>query len=1029
MQYLVERLRADVERFRVSTGAANASAFLLSPWLGGAEPLILHTGTGAPVAELSDIATAQRLYQCHATSAGLEAAASLRIIPSATPGGVLLPVPSTGPLSATRSSPFATGRRLADSEPPQLAGWLGLRLEENSVPMQAALAPTRLDEVLRLAHSLAHTFIAVHTLRGDPLTGLPGRAELYAVVRDGLRQAADQRHAFSVLLVNPDDFERINEEFGRSEGDRALREIVVRVRGALRADDLVLRYGAAIFALVLPATSSAHAIAVGEKLRRAVSSVDYLAGRVRLRMSVGVGTWQSGDADLRDPIESIQRADTALARAKRDGGDRCAAWSDQPGDRSAPRLDRLGGVFTGDQNRDYRNLALLWDALTGAWSGDTPSALASRFADQLSSVLRPSFVAIFPLADGTLGESLATRSAARGGADVGAASRDPVPVDLDLLRRACQEGAARHVVRDDNRVLAVPVKAGAVVIGGLLMIGPPQRLRADASDLTFLEGFAGGMGIAIDRARLASQERERLERDRQRMAGELTELRAAVRQARLVHESRAVDDVVFEARKVADTDATVIITGESGTGKGLLAETIHHMSRRRRGPFVVVDCSAIPTNLVESELFGHERGAFTGALSRSPGRVVQADGGTLFLDEVGELPLEVQAKLLRLVEDKQFTSVGSHQSRRVNVRVIAATNRDLLKEVDAGRFRLDLYHRLSVVPLELPPLRDRDQDVLLLARHFLASFSAKYQKPACRLSPELERQMLVYRWPGNVRELQNRLLRAVLLADDETLTPAQLALPMDDAAATGGTHANRTAAPGTLVSTTEHPRGARSPQLSEALATAVDAVVHVVPHMRPPLGRWLADDLVLVAFDECRGIGRRAAATLGGTGNDLRPPTPTRPARRANGAAARVLGGRENGRRSGGAVRPPVTAVHLRVGHGRIVPHRGNRTPIRGRSPGGRGCARHVTRNLPPPANSLPAGQLTAGALVDAPVLQRSATHIRRGVPYFWVSHFVARGADYPCGVTGGCALVRCGAHGVPSAPLGGRAALDQSRD
>jgi DNA-binding NtrC family response regulator len=335
-----------------------------------------------------------------------------------------------------------------------------------------------------------------------------------------------------------------------------------------------------------------------------------------------------------------------------------------------------------------------------------------------------------------------------------------------------------------------------------------------------------------------------------------------VRQARLVHESTAIDDVMFEARKVADTDATVLITGESGTGKGLLAETLHHMSRRRRGPFIVVDCSAIPTNLVESELFGHERGAFTGALSRSPGRVVQADGGTLFLDEVGELPLEVQAKLLRLVEDRQFTSVGSHQARRVDVRLVAATNRELLREVEQGRFRLDLYHRLSVVPLELPPLRDRDKDVLLLARHFLASFATKYQKPARRLSPELERQMLAYHWPGNVRELQNRLLRAVLLADNDVLTPAQLALPVEDVAPAAGAHASKPVL-ASAANVTELPRASGDASLSQALAGAVDAVVNVLPRMRPPLGRWLADDLVLVAFRECGGIGRRAAASVG----------------------------------------------------------------------------------------------------------------------------------------------------------------------
>jgi transcriptional regulator with GAF, ATPase, and Fis domain len=437
----------------------------------------------------------------------------------------------------------------------------------------------------------------------------------------------------------------------------------------------------------------------------------------------------------------------------------------------------------------------------------------------------------------------------------------PTDADLEVLRGACAAGAARHaIVRGDTCVLAVPIKATSSVIGGLLLVGAQRRVRADASDLTFLEGFAAGMGVAIDRARLAEQEHDRLERERRRLTGEVKELRSALHQVKLVYDSPAVENVVFDARRVADTDATVLIMGESGTGKGLLAQTIHQVSRRRTKPLVVVDCSAIPANLIESELFGHERGAFTGAITRSPGRMVQADGGTLLLDEVGELPLEVQAKLLRFVEERKLTSVGSHVARHVDVRLLAATNRNLLREVDAGRFRLDLYHRLSVVPLELPPLRDRQQDVLLLARHFLASFAAKYQKPVQRISPELEQRMLAYPWPGNVRELQNRLLRAVLLADEETLTLAHLPLNLEVAvAATGG---KREPATPTSVPDASGAPGSDA-SLNDALAAAVNAAADLPAHLRPPLGRWLADDLVLAAFHRCDGVACRAATTIG----------------------------------------------------------------------------------------------------------------------------------------------------------------------
>ena len=203
------------------------------------------------------------------------------------------------------------------------------------------------------------------------------------------------------------------------------------------------------------------------------------------------------------------------------------------------------------------------------------------------------------------------------------------------------------------------------------------------------------------------------------------------------------------------------------------------MSNRRSRPFVIVDCGAIPATLIESELFGHEKGAFTGAQTRSLGRLAQADGGTILLDEIGELPLDMQSKLLRFVQEKQFTMVGSPVVRHVDVRVLAATNRDLQREVSSGRFRGDLYHRLNVIPLAIPPLRERPEDVLELARHFLENFAPKYQKAVRSLGAEVEDALMRYSWPGNIRELQNRILRGVIMSNGETLTLEALSLPSE----------------------------------------------------------------------------------------------------------------------------------------------------------------------------------------------------------------------------------------------------------
>jgi PAS domain S-box-containing protein len=248
-----------------------------------------------------------------------------------------------------------------------------------------------------------------------------------------------------------------------------------------------------------------------------------------------------------------------------------------------------------------------------------------------------------------------------------------------------------------------------------------------------------------------------------------TELLELGRSGKIIGRSEQLMRVLTEVQQVAPTDTTVLLLGETGTGKELFARAIHQASRRREKPLVKVNCAAIPASLIESEFFGHERGAFTGATARRDGRFTLADGGTLFLDEVGELPLELQGKLLRVLQEGEFEPVGSSRTHRVNVRVVAATNRDLGRAVADGKFREDLFYRLSVFPVTVPPLRERGDDVLLLAEEFLQHFAVRAGRKLAPLGAAEATRLRAYGWPGNVRELQNVIERAVITARGGTL--------------------------------------------------------------------------------------------------------------------------------------------------------------------------------------------------------------------------------------------------------------------
>jgi formate hydrogenlyase transcriptional activator len=362
--------------------------------------------------------------------------------------------------------------------------------------------------------------------------------------------------------------------------------------------------------------------------------------------------------------------------------------------------------------------------------------------------------AIVPLEDTLAGHVLRTRQV-----------RIFNGADMERISPATGEVMAREGLRS---LCCVPLISHATALG-ILALGSRQPDFFSPADLQFFTQAAAQVAIAIENA-LAYR---RIEEFNTRLAEEKVyledEIRTDNRFEEIIGQSRALRAILKDVETVAPTDSTVLIYGETGTGKELLARAIHDLSQRRQGTFVKLNCAAIPTGLLESEMFGHEKGAFTGAIAQRIGRFELAHRGTMFLDEVGEIPLELQTKLLRVLQEREFERLGSSRTIRTDARLVAATNRDLAAMVEQRAFRADLYYRLNVFPITVPPLRDRREDIPLLVRYFVQQCSRRMNKRILSIPSETMQALTKYDWPGNIRELQNFIERAVIITQGAAL--------------------------------------------------------------------------------------------------------------------------------------------------------------------------------------------------------------------------------------------------------------------
>ncbi len=352
-------------------------------------------------------------------------------------------------------------------------------------------------------------------------------------------------------------------------------------------------------------------------------------------------------------------------------------------------------------------------------------------------------------------------------------SSDLAAIDSLFARRLLQAGV--------QSLCCIPLKNSKGILG-VLNLGSTKEQPVGGNDLSLLTQIANQLAVSLENARAYQELNELKNKLKQEKLYLEDEIRNELNFEEIIGEDPEILKVLSQVKIVAPTDATVLILGETGTGKELIARAVHRMSERRDRSFIKMNCAAIPTGLLESELFGHEKGAFTGAVSQKIGRLELADKGTLFLDEVGDIPLELQPKLLRVLQDQEFERLGSTRTIRVNVRLVAATNHDLAKNIAEGQFRSDLFYRLHVFPIRMPPLRERRQDIPALVRYFVQKLARRMGKQIDTIPIETMNKMMDWNWPGNIRELENLVERSVILTKGPILRVplAELQPPPED---------------------------------------------------------------------------------------------------------------------------------------------------------------------------------------------------------------------------------------------------------
>lgn len=680
----------------------------------------------------------------------------------------------------------------------------------------------------------------------DPIESLPRPSDL-AHATDALPPGADRDRAFVLLLINPDNIESVNREYGREAGDSVIAEVALHINRAMRTSDLANHYGGAVFSASLPYTSLEDGTAIAGAILEDLGERQYLDGRVSLEFSIGIAHHQpdtvGGGGD--SPLELFRRANWALNVAKQSGGSKVVVWRPNTDMEIVGNHDRQSGLFSADSGRDYRNMVLLWNTMNIVAKAMGLSDLAEKLSYHFQKSFDFGRVGICCHIEQQL--QLVGACPAQNPAPLKDLGFDSATQKLIEDTASGQHTGSRAIASRDN-VYSIPLFNRGHYLGAVFFeIGDLQG-AVRHRDLEFLKTLvdyaATPLANQLPQSKIA----------RPVVSGDISD--------DLLYQSDVMSQLMEHAQLVAPTDATVLITGESGTGKEMIAREIHQLSPRREKPLVIVDCGAVVASLIESELFGHTKGAFTGAQQANAGKLKEADGGTILLDEIGELPTDVQVKLLRVVQDKEFAPVGSNQYQQVDTRIIAATNVDLEDSVREGSFRKDLFYRLNVFTLHAPALRDRNIDVRYLADYFLQSCAQQYNKEIVGFSPAALRALQNYSWPGNVRELKNRIIRSVILSRGDEVDAVHLELPTAEFDAPRSDRFTSAAREATLPGS-GHPATQTADIDTAVKAVLADQVGQCVRQgVFPPLGTWLEEDIIRCCLELHNHVNIKAAETL-----------------------------------------------------------------------------------------------------------------------------------------------------------------------